>query len=90
MVNNTPGKQKKISWKKINDEELFSLFRLGPYKGGVDASNCDTKYIRTVMVKHFSWAEMKNFSPLYCAKARNYEINKALSHAIQKRDEPGK
>ena len=61
MVNNTPGKQKKRSWKKINDEEIFSLCRLGLYKGKVDASNCDTKYIGTVMETHFSWAEMKSF-----------------------------
>ena len=76
-----PKLSNKRTWKKCNDEKLFGLFRLGSYKGGVEASNCDAKYIREAVQEYFSWCKMRNFSLLYHKKARNFELNKVLMNA---------
>ena len=77
----------KQTWKKCNDEKLFGHFCLGSYKGGVDASNCDAKYICKVMQEHFSCFKMRKFSLLYRKKARNFERNKALRNSRKDKKE---
>ena len=72
---------------KGNDDKMFGHFCLGSYRGGVDASNCDAKYVREVMQEHFSWYEMRNFAPLYRKKARSFEINKVLTNARKDKKE---
>ena len=54
------------TWKKVHNEELASLFRKGPYRGGITTNDMSPSYIDAVREEHFPWYDsgdnyMENF-----------------------------
>ena len=69
---------KKRTWNRDNNSKLLTLLDQGKRRG-IDPFNLDKEYIEGYVIKKFFPDRVyETFSPLYCQKIRQYNLNKSL------------
>jgi hypothetical protein len=66
-------------WTQADNAKLKALFARAPSKGGIDTRDLSVAAVKAINDKRFPDADYKNFAPLFCRKARAWNVNKTLT-----------